>query len=216
MWSFTTTSISHCDGRSRGLCWFSDRVGIYWDILVVRLQLVKIYIKVFILSEVISLILILTSTPSFLRFSDLLGAAQLSLAWILQPEKAPTDISEVDCFTSQQAWPSWTPAFCIACHSFLCTVCILHIKTQVYQISCTWVLHNKVSCSDICQSFFWLQNSCQTQLSSTQKILATSILKSSSSSVIAAHAKKVGKLCVNLYISLITIMDRHTYIQAQP
>ena len=37
------------------------------------------YIRVFILSEVISLILSLTPTPSLLRFSDLLGAAQLSL-----------------------------------------------------------------------------------------------------------------------------------------
>ena len=37
------------------------------------------YIRVFILGEVISLILTLTPMPSLLRFSDLLGAAQLSL-----------------------------------------------------------------------------------------------------------------------------------------
>ena len=44
-------------------------------------QLVKVYVHqgVYILSEVISLILTLTPTPSLLRFSDLLGAAQLSL-----------------------------------------------------------------------------------------------------------------------------------------
>ena len=44
-------------------------------------QLVKVYVHqgVYILSEVISLILTLTPTPSLLRFSDRLGAAQLSL-----------------------------------------------------------------------------------------------------------------------------------------
>ena len=43
-----------------------------------------------ILREVFSLMLTLIPTPSLLRFSDLLGAAQLSLTWILQPHSIPS------------------------------------------------------------------------------------------------------------------------------
>ena len=52
------------------------RVGISWNILGLRLQLVTIYTTVFILCEVISVVLTLTPMPSLLRFSDLLGTAQ--------------------------------------------------------------------------------------------------------------------------------------------